>query len=212
MNIGDRFGRLVIVAEAPRMYRKVAYRCVCDCGGEKTLPASALRSGNTKSCGCLHLETSTALCLSRTKHGHSTRRHGWTPTYNSWVAIKERCGNPRSKLWPKYGGAGILLCDAWWDFSVFLADVGERPPGTSMDRIDNNRGYEPGNVRWATPSQQRRNQKRQRLTEEKVAMIKSMIAAGRSCSEIGAEFGESPGVIRQIKIGKNWRDVEPMAA
>lgn len=92
----------------------------------------------------------------REEHGQAKAR---TPTYRSWVAMRTRCHNPRRAAYPDYGGRGISICARWNSFECFAEDMGERPEGTTLDRIDVEGNYEPSNCRWATPSQQRRNQR-----------------------------------------------------
>jgi hypothetical protein len=93
------------------------------------------------------------------KHGHWAG-HQMTPTYRSWMAMKSRCLNPNRRDYDRYGGRGITVCDDWLGFENFLADMGIRPEGMTLDRIDPNGDYEPSNVRWATAKQQGRNQRR----------------------------------------------------
>jgi hypothetical protein len=87
----------------------------------------------------------------------TTKRAGRTPTRRSWQEAVARCTNPKNKRWERYGGRGIAICERWLSFESFLADMGERPPGTTLDRINNDGNYEPGNCRWATAVQQQNN-------------------------------------------------------
>lgn len=97
-----------------------------------------------------------------TTHGHAPRRNQ-TSTYRCWAAMMRRCSNPHTKDYPEYGGRGIAVCDHWRQFEQFLSDMGERPDGLSIDRFPNNDGnYEPGNCRWATPTEQARNRRKAR--------------------------------------------------
>lgn len=145
--IGKRIGRLTVLA---RTGRSILVRC--DCGAEKIIEWSNLR--RTKSCGCLARESIAERNRASARHGHAARR---SPEYSSWTAMLARCTNPRAPNFAKYGGRGITMCDQWRSFDAFLADMGVRPAGTSLDRIDGTRGYEPGNCRWATAKEQRAN-------------------------------------------------------
>lgn len=153
---GLRFGRLVVVRISPkRSSGNVYWHCVCDCGQTREVQRSALVSGASQSCGCLKNELS-----SRRQKTHGMTQ---TPTYSSWVSMTGRCTNPNLREWPHYGGRGITVCSQWRNFEGFLRDMGERPLGTSLDRIDNERSYEPGNCRWATPKEQSRNKRTSRM-------------------------------------------------
>jgi hypothetical protein len=146
---GERYGKLIILSEEPKRNAARYVLCQCDCGIQTTVQVKNLRSGMTKSCGCLHQGTPT--------HGH-TVNHQPSRTYRSWEAMKARCDNKSSISWPGYGGRGITVCDRWkHSFENFLADMGERPPGHTLDRINSKGNYDPSNCRWATPSQQRLN-------------------------------------------------------
>lgn len=153
---GKRFGRLVAVEFLPDKSKFSKFRCVCDCGAVKVIFAQSLIRGATVSCGCYQREKG---AVSMLRHGHSGK--GRTKTYNSWAGMMDRCewgGHPTG--YARYGARGIRVDPRWHAFENFLADMGERPPGTSIDRIDNARGYGPGNCRWATRAQQALNTSR----------------------------------------------------
>lgn len=149
---GKRFGRLQVL-KADLSGRNVRWTCLCDCGKQSLVATAKLTNGHTRSCGCLSRE---AIAESRTTHGKTK-----TPEYKSWQKIIERCESPLDPAFARYGGRGITIAEAWRkDFPAFLAEVGERPsPHHSIDRIDNDKGYEPGNVRWATPTEQACNRR-----------------------------------------------------
>lgn len=149
---GRRFGRLIAISPTTRRAwgGGVVWLCRCDCGANAELPSNALATGNTKSCGCI---------------GHA--RHGMTGsrTHDSWSGMRSRCTNKKSKDWPQYGGRGISICRRWNTFENFLSDMGQRPKGLSLDRIDVNGNYEPDNCRWATNTRQQRNRRCTRFIE-----------------------------------------------
>lgn len=161
---GRRFGLLSVLRENGKLSGKIAWLCRCNCGNERTIRVSSLVRGLTQSCGCVGRSRAGTLNLS---HGEAGLR---TPEYNTWKSIKSRCLNPNSTGYEYYGGRGITICDRWRDsFESFLADVGRRPSAKhSIDRYpDNNGNYEPGNVRWATASEQCFN--RRKWTRRKAA-------------------------------------------
>ena len=164
--ISRRFGRLVAIADAPPKVfsngRRTTWQsvCRCDCGQIVTVPNSALKDGNTQSCGCLQTERQIAAV---TKHGHTSRFRSPTRTWRIWKGVKKRCLNENATDYWKYGGRGIQVCERWLDFRNFLADMGECPRQLTIERIDSNGHYEPGNCRWATPKEQARNKRTNRI-------------------------------------------------
>jgi hypothetical protein len=155
-----QFGAWTVVALHPErrhLGSKRRWRCVCgDCGCERLVFGSNLRRGLSKSCGCLSRKK---LIERNTKHGHA-RKGKHTSIYDRWVSMRQRCSNPNHKDYRYYGGLGIGVCEPWdTDFVNYFAYNGHPPPGMSLDRIDGNGNYEPGNVRWATALEQRRNRR-----------------------------------------------------
>lgn len=152
---GHVYGRLTVLHIAPKNGSATMWMCRCECGTEKAVAAGSMRNGVTRSCGCLHKESSAANGRLSTVHGMKN-----TPTYASWRAMRKRCGNKNDQAYDRYGGAGISVCESWQkSFAAFLADMGERPEGTSIDRINSLGNYEPNNCRWADRKTQNRNKK-----------------------------------------------------
>lgn len=144
---GRQFGRLRVLSFSHIEKRTARWLCLCSCGKETTLCGSYLIRGITRSCGCLVRETTKRIS---TKHGHAPRAKP-SPEYICWAAMIRRCFNPNNKSFKDYGARGITVCKQWrGHFEAFLADMGAKPPGTSIHRIENDGNYEPDNCIWAT--------------------------------------------------------------
>ena len=145
---GQRFGRLIAVRFSHIGENRYAqWICACDCGVETLISGDKLRRGTTNSCGCVRREIAAARNF---KHGHA-RVGALSPTFESWRSMLDRCYRPANDSWKHYGGKGIKVCERWHVFANFLADMGERPKGMTIHRLDSNRDYEPGNCEWRTP-------------------------------------------------------------
>lgn len=155
-----KFGRLVVIRRDGKFGSQIGWLCRCDCGSEVRVSGTRLRSGHTKSCGCLQREKATAQAV---RIGKANRKHGMTSTaeWLAWKNMRDRCENPADASYDNYGGRGIKVCERWQAFENFYADVGPRPSTKhSLDRYPNQNGdYEPGNVRWATGVEQQRNRR-----------------------------------------------------
>jgi hypothetical protein len=180
---GKQIGRLVVIRRVPNVGRRAevpAWLCRCACGTEIIVRGYNLRSGTSTSCGCRARELSS---IRSTKH-----KAKGTPEHNSWRGMRERCLNPNSNHWASYGGRGISFDPEWNDFLVFLRDMGPRPPGSSLERIDNNKPYCKANCTWATPAEQQRNTTRaKRITYNSIT---------KNLCDWASALGITPGALR----------------
>lgn len=153
---GQQFGRWTVESQSDRrgLSGSVFWNCRCVCGGTKQVSAIALKSGDSRSCGCLFLEVAA-------QKGRNKRTHGMEGTreYTSWSGMRGRCACKTNPKYPVYGGRGITFCERWDSFEAFYEDMGPAPVGTTLDRIDVNGNYEPGNCRWATSQVQQSNRR-----------------------------------------------------
>lgn len=149
--IGDKYGRLTIVREDGKRGKFRMWLCECECGGQKRTTIYDLKSGKTKSCGCLSREV---LIKRNTRHGLSDTR-----IYDIWLGMMKRCYNPKTEFYYIYGGRGITVCERWKTFINFYNDtISTYEDGLSIDRFPNPNGnYEPNNFRWATQEEQANN-------------------------------------------------------
>jgi hypothetical protein len=204
---GMRFGRLSVIERAENnAHHQTMWRCICDCGNEVIIRGINLTSGNTTSCGCYHSER---VIESHSKHGYSNGK-----LYNVWRSIKDRCNNIRSKAWKYYGGRGIKVCEEWNQPEAFIewAVTNGYKDGLTIDRIDNNKGYEPSNCRWVDMKTQNRNHRQREnktgfrgVYKSKNGKYTSMIAINQKYRYIGI-FDTAEQAAEAYQRAKEERD------
>lgn len=191
---GDKHHRLTALAPAGKTPRGMStWLFRCDCGAEHVAVGAAVRSGNTKSCGCLNAEK---LRTTSVKHGHA-RGGAKTAEYRTWINIVQRCTNPNRPDFERYGGRGITVCDRWREsYEAFAQDMGPRPSSRhTLDRRDNNKGYTPDNCRWVEHKVQARNKRNNRL----VSFMGRKISLAEACELADAPYGR---VVQRMRRGE----------
>jgi hypothetical protein len=187
---GKRVGKLVVIERRGKIGSKAAWHCLCDCGNYHLVSADVLQSERTKSCGCHKIAVDTR--GTRYRHGMSA-----SSEHKIWCGMKERCSNPNSAFFSHYGGRSIGVCDRWSVFENFYADMGQRPSKAyTLDRVDNDKGYEPANCRWATNEQQANN------TRKNVMIVIGDEA--RSLAQWSRHFGVDSDLASQRIIRDGW--------
>ncbi len=199
---GKKFGKLVVlwrVENSPA--GRTRWLCQCECRTLTRVIGQALIVGEqgcglgTVSCGC-HGQN----CDRFVTHGAT--RNGQSPTYSTWAAMHARCRRPKNKCYDSYGGRGIQICERWYRFENFLADMGEKPLGMSIDRKDSNGNYTPDNCRWATATEQSRNRSMCTITDDRIAEACGRIEHGESQKAVALRMGVRPHTISHwAKIG-----------
>lgn len=195
---------LVVIGKSVKnRFGEQLWLCTCDCGNERDMRKHRLVSGQSTSCGCDIFERKSAL---KKTHGQTN-----SPEYKAWIAMKSRCLNKNDQSYPLYGGRGIMVCDIWRkDFAAFLDHVGHRPfQEAQIDRIDNNRGYEPGNMRWTTRKENTRNRGISKIWNIKGRAFYSLddaaIFFGKSISTIHRWCNGGEGTIKKTDCNSMLR-------
>lgn len=201
---GQRFDRWLVLRRA-QSSGVTMWMCRCDCGAEKSVQRAHLVDGRSRSCGCYRNE---AVSTMKRKHGHCGKDHTFrTSTYEVWHGMTKRCRNSKSKAWRIYGGRGITVCERWRSFENFLADMGERPAGMTLDRRDNDGNYEPANCRWATQAEQCQNKQTSKLTAALALEVAGRFEHGESRRSIATRLGVKRHVVSDVLLGRSWVNV-----
>lgn len=194
----QQFTRWLVIGYNGSSKHGTTWLCRCICGTERVVRGDHLIKGQSKSCGCLSAELAGQRIANITKrHGHSSRGKK-SGTYRSWIAMRRRCSDPNNNRFSLYGGRGITVCDEWrTSFDAFLSDMGERPQGTTLDRVDPNTGYTKDNCRWASVDEQANNTRKSRkLTYNGIT---------KTYTQWGRDLFNSAGIIHRRKSA-GWSD------
>jgi len=199
--IGKRFGRLVVIGlDGVDNGHNRRWLCKCDCGNEKVILGTLLKNGKTQSCGCLKKELKS--CWNVT-HGQTGKT-----TYRIWDGMRNRCHNPKNPQYKHYGAKGIKVCDKWQKFTGFFDDMGERPKGLTIERIDSSGNYEKSNCKWATWTENLRNRSCVKLDIKKAQEIRKLLKGGKTTQgKIAKAYNVDPSIISNINTNKYWKEM-----
>lgn len=176
--------------------------CQCSCGNMLTTGSARLQRGHTRSCGCLQSERTTEANIRRGSAEGLVRRNSRPAAYSSWHNMRRRCTKIQDPRYPDWGGRGVAIDPRWLKFANFYADMGERPPGMTLDRIDNDGPYTKSNCKWSTPHEQQVNNRLFKLVPDVVEEIKRLRAAGLSMSAIGERVSLHRQTVSRALSGK----------
>lgn len=223
VNPGERYGKFTVIREIPGPPPR-RIECACDCGTVKLILISNLVRGVSRSCGCVGAAKTVARNKSPEHRALITKHGMWQhPLNGTWRGMMDRCYNPKHHAYKNYGGRGIGVYEPWHDPTVYVAwieqNLGPRPEGCTLDRINNDAGYQPGNLRWATRSQQAANQRpdirpkgsdkpQSQLTEDIVRECRARWVAGEMQNVLAAEYGVSKPTMHKALVGKTWQHVQ----
>lgn len=209
--VGLKYNRLTVLGLAEIIKYKPFWYCKCDCGKIVRVQGGGLRFGSVKSCGCLKSERSSEII-----HGHS-RKIGHTISYRCWNGMLQRCQNQNHESYHHYGGRGITVCQRWQKFENFLADMGEKPEGKTLDRIENDNGYFKENCRWATQIEQKNNTRRNvfllyKGDSKTIAEWSRQLALSVSTIRKRIKLGWDSDKILSTPISENCRNKKSLAS
>lgn len=197
---GRTFSRLTVIRRAEQEASKtipIRWVCRCACGNEHEARGALLKNGEVQSCGCLLRE-------SAAQNGRAKRTHGMTGsrTYSCWVNMKTRCLNEKNEKFKDYGGRGITICERWMQFALFLEDMGEAPPGMTIERDNVDGNYDPGNCIWATQKTQQNN----RRNTVFVTLNGEQMTLSEACARTGVNRK-----LADKRLRKGWPDDKALA-